>query len=101
MEGEFMKFKKCKFKGKREVRKEAKDEINQFIKKNIPYDDCNEGLIFQYIDLLLDETEYDVKRNTFYFRSNRVKVDLSITLLKNVALEYIKEHMVDFLLEKY
>ena len=94
-----MKFKKCKFKGKREVRKEVKDEINQFIKENIPYSDCNEGLIFQYIDLLLDETDYDVKRNTFYYKVNYVKVDLPITLLKNVALEYIKEHMIDFLLE--
>lgn len=94
-----MKFKDCKFKGKREVRKEVKMDISNFLKKQINYEDCNEGLILQYIDVLIDETEYDPKRNMFYYKVNWVKVEISVKLLKNVALEYIKEHMVDFLLE--
>lgn len=95
-----MKFKDCKFKGKREVRREVKSEIRDFLKKEIPYSDCNEGLILQYIDLLIDETDYDVRRNQFYYKVNWFRLELPIKLLKNVALEYIKEHMIEFLLEK-
>ena len=95
-----MKFKDCKFKGKNHVRKEVKEEINNFLKREISYDDCNEGLILQYIDLLIDETDYDIKRNMFYYRIRLGKIDLSVKLLKNVTLEYIKEHISAFLLEK-
>ena len=95
-----MKFKQCKFKTKSEVRKEVKHEINGFLKRELPYDDCNQGLILEYIDLLLDETDYDIKRNMFYLRCRWFKIDLPVKLLKEVALEYIKEHMIDFLLEK-
>ena len=95
-----MKFKDCKFRGKTQVRKEVKDEIVSFLKSEMQYGDCNEGLILQYIDLLLDETDYDIKRGVFYYRIRLGKIDLSVKLLKNVALEYIKEHISAFLLEK-
>lgn len=95
-----MKFKDCKFKGKRKFKQEVKDEIVLFLKSEINYDDCNEGAILQYIDLLLDETDYDIRRGVFYYRIRLGKIDLSIKLLKNVALEYIKEHISAFLLEK-
>ena len=95
-----MKFRDCRFKGKSEVRKEVKNDISNFLKRELVYQDFNEGLIFQYIDLLIDETEYDPKRNQFYYKVNWIRIELSVKLLKNVALEYIKEHMIDFLLEK-
>ena len=97
-----MKFKDCKFKNKREIRKEVKRDIAIFLKREFKsYTLCNEGLILQYIDLLIDETEYDVRRNQFYYKLNWIKIDLPVKLLKNVALEYIKEHKIDFLLDKY
>jgi hypothetical protein len=95
-----MKFKDCKFNGKRDVRKEVKADISNFLKREIPYTLYNEGLILQYIDLLIDETDYDVRRKQFYYKVNWVKIDISVKLLKNVALEYIKEHRMEFLLEK-
>ena len=96
-----MKFKDCKFNGKKEVRKEVKGEIVSFLKREIRWECFNEGLIFQYIDLLLDETEYDIKGNRFYYKIRYGKITLSVKLLRNVALEYIKEHVSALLLEKY
>lgn len=96
-----MKFKDCKFKGKNQIRKEVKEEICNFLKRELKYECYNEGLILQYIDLLIDETDYDIKRNRFYYRIRLGKIDLSVKLLKNVTLEYIKEHISAFLLEKY
>jgi len=95
-----MKFKDVRFNGKREIRKEVKHDIVNFLKKELNYSDYNEGFIFEYIDFLIDETDYDVRRNRFYYKVRLSKIDLSVKLLKNVALEYIKEHQNDFLLEK-
>jgi len=95
-----MRFKQCKFHGKREVRKEVKCEIFSFLKRELPKGAYNQGLILEYIDLLLDETDYDIKNNKFYYKAKWFKIDLPVKLLREVALEYIKEHMIDFLLEK-
>jgi len=95
-----MKFKQCKFHNKKEIRKETKCEIYSFLKSELPIKECNQGLLLQYIDLLLDESDYDIKNNKFYYRAKGFKLDLPVKLLKEVALEYIKEHMIDFLLEK-
>ena len=97
-----MLFKCSKFRDKKSVRKETKEELRAIIEKNIPeYSKCNEGFILQYIDLLLDETPYNLRTGTFYYHYNWVKIDLSMKLLGLVASEYINEHLSDFLLEKY
>ena len=95
-----MRFKDCKFRNKREVRKNVKHDILGFLKRELSFSDYNEGLVLEYIDLLLDETDYDFKSGVFYKKVNWVRIDLPIKLLKNVSLDYIKEHRNDFLLEK-
>lgn len=94
-----MLFKQCKFKGKPQVRKEFKESILSAVKLETPFARCNEGRILQYIDLLLDETDYSVKQGVFYYRSRRIRINLDDTFLAKVATEYINEHINDFLLE--
>ena len=96
-----MLFKCSKFRDKKSVRKDTKEELRAIVEKNTPYKKCNEGSILQYIDLLLDETPYNIRTGTFYYHYNWVKIDLSMKLLGLVASEYINEHLSDFLLEKY
>lgn len=97
-----MLFKDCKFKGKKDVRKTMKEDIMNYIKKSeIPYSKCNEGFIYEYIDLLLDETQYDIKQHTFYYKVNWVKINIGFKILSNVALDYIREHLDEFLLEEH
>ena len=94
-----MLFKRCKFKEKPQVRKQYKESILTVVKSETRYSDCNEGMILQYIDLLLDETEYNPKQGVFYYRSKSIKVTLDDAFLAKVAVEYINEHINDFLLE--
>ena len=95
-----MKFKDCKFRDKSSMRKHFKDDIMNGIKEELPVEKYNEGFLFEYIDLLLDETDFDVKRKQFYYKYNWVKINLSVSLLCKVAIDYIMEHQNDFLLEK-
>ena len=96
-----MKFKVCKFIGKSNVRKNMKNEIMDYLSNQINLLEYNVGFIFQYIDLLLDESEYNIRRHHFYQRCNYVNVTLTSEILQNVTLDYIKEHENDFKLEKY
>ena len=96
-----MKFKDCKFRDKTVLRKQFKDVIMKGIGDELDIGTYNEGLVFEYIDLLLDETDFDIKRKQFYYRSNWIKINLSLNLLSKVAISYILEHQNDFLLEKY
>lgn len=96
-----MLFKTCKFKDRPNVRKTIKDEILILIRKDIPFDKCNTGRILEYIDQLLDETEYDIRGETFYYKYRWVKIELDSELLSKVTSEYINEHLNEFLLTKY
>ena len=96
-----MLFKKCRFKEKSLVKKEVKEEIMLFLKQELPFEKYNEGLTYMYIDFLLNETEYDVRNNQFYYKHKGLKIDLTIKLLQNIAYSYIMEHPNDFLLDKH
>ena len=96
-----MLFKSIRFKDKNRIRKETKESIRLVLLEEIPYSQCNEGLLLEYIDLLLNETQYNTKTHQFYYYYHGVKINLSIKLLSIVAVEYIKEHLNDFLLEKH
>lgn len=96
-----MLFKSCKFREKNNVRKEMKECILGNLKQEIPWDKCNDGRILEYIDLLLDESHYHIREATFYYRYRWVKIDLNCELFSKIAIEYILEHLDEFLLEKY
>ena len=96
-----MLFKDCKFREKNNVRKNMKQEILGILEKEIPYSLCNEGRILEYIDLLLDESDYDIREACFYYKYRYVRIDLSVELFSKVAVEYINEHLNEFLLQKH
>ena len=96
-----MLFHKCKFPGKTIVKKDMKNNIINKVKQEIPYSKCNEGNIFDYIDFLIDESEYDKRSESFYFKYRYIRIDLDVELFSKVATEYILEHLDDFLLEKH
>ncbi len=96
-----MLFKDCKFKDKPLVRKNIKEEIMIEIKKDIPFEKCNDGRILEYIDLLLDESEYDTRQERFYYKFRWVRITLDSNIFSKIASEYINEHLDDFLLTKH
>ena len=96
-----MLFKKCKFPGKANIKKDMKNNIINKVKQEIPFDKCNEGNVFDYIDFLIDESEYDKRSSSFYFKYRYIRIDLDVDLFSKVATEYINEHLDDFLLTKY
>ncbi len=96
-----MLFKECKFKDKSNVRRKVKEEILINTKKDIPFSICNKGKILEYIDLLLNESEYDIKGEKFYYKYRWVRINLDINLLSKVTSEYINEHLDEFILVKH
>ncbi len=97
----FMLFKDCKFNDKSKVRKTFKEDILLQVKPEIPFSKCNEGRILEYIDILLDESQYNVREEQFYYKYRYVKIGLDADLFSKVTIEYIKEHLEDFILEKH
>ena len=95
-----MLFKQCKFKDKAKVRKQMKDQIISNIKNEIPYNQINTGRLFEYIDILLDDSDYDIRGEQFYYHHRWVKIVLDAELLSKVVSEYVNEHLNEFILEK-
>ena len=95
-----MLFKESKFRNKSNVRKKMKECILNKVKAECPFQYSNTGLILQYIDLLLDESQFNIKREEFYYQYRHVRVPLDCNLFSKVAVEYINEHLDYFLLEK-
>ncbi len=96
-----MLFKDCKFKDKTSVRKTFKEAILINVKENVPFQECNYGRVLEYIDLLLDESHYNVREEVFYYKYRWVKIELTVELFSKVASEYINENLDYFLLEKH
>lgn len=95
-----MKFVDCNFKGKHDVRKDLTREIFIACKESIPkFDMLNTFTVEDYIHLLIDESCYNSKQGMFYMANVNVKIPLKV--FKNVAIEYILEHIDEFLLTKY
>lgn len=95
-----MLFKDSKFRNKKNVRKNMKECIFNEVKESIPFKYCNTGLVLQYIDLLLDESQFNIKNEEFYYQYRYVRVPLDCNIFIKVAVEYINEHLDYFLLEK-
>ena len=95
-----MKFSDYNFLGKHEFRDEITNDIIHACRENIPsFDRLNIFLVEDYIHLLIDESEYDIKGRVFYLENSNVMVSLKV--FKSVAIEYILEHINEFLLCKY
>ena len=96
-----MLFKDCKFKNKANVRKVMKEAILYNIKKDIPFNECNTGKVLEYLDLLIDESKYNIKEDTFYYQYRKVRIPFDVELFSKVASEYINENLDYFLLMKH
>ncbi|WP_305554578.1 hypothetical protein [Methanobrevibacter sp. V74] len=95
-----MKFVDCDFVGKHDVRKSITREIFIACRESIhKFDELNMFLVEDYIHILIEETEYNSRGHYFYEKETEVKINLKV--FKNVAIEYILEHIDDFLLCKY
>ncbi|WP_296875497.1 hypothetical protein [uncultured Methanobrevibacter sp.] len=93
-----MRFEDCKFKGKHEIRTDVTKEIIIACRESIPvFNELNIFTVQDYIHLLLDESEYNVKGHYFYERSTNIRIPLKV--FKIVAIEYILEHLDDFKLK--
>lgn len=94
-----MKFCEYHFPGKHDVRKDLTRSIFIACKESIPeFHMLNKFLVEDYIHLLIDESEYNFKTHSFYINNN---VNVPLKVFKNVAIEYILEHINDFVQEKY
>ena len=95
-----MKFEDIKFKGKHELRDRITKEILLACRESIPdFNKLNTFIVEDYIHLLIDESEYDMKHKYFYMKSFNIRIPLKV--FKNVAIEYILEHIDEFMLSKY
>ena len=77
-----------------------KEEIFSSLENEVPLSECNTGRIFEYIDYLINYSSFDFKRKTFYYQYSYVKVDLTTDLFSKITIEYVLEHLDDFILEK-
>ena len=85
-----MKFEDCRFKGKRKIRKNHVLEIHERLTPRLEPYTFSETSIRRYIEILIDDQEYNVKNNVFYDKiTNR---QLSHDFLSGIAFEYIREH---------
>ena len=71
------------------------------IKKDIPFNECNTGKVLEYIDLLIDESKYNIKEDTFYYQYRKVRIPFDVELFSKVASEYINENLDYFILMKH
>ena len=95
-----MKFDECKFIGKHEFREEITNEIILACSESIPsFEKLNIFMAEDYIHLLINESEYNIKHRFFYMKNSNIRISLKV--FKSVAIEYILEHINDFLLCKY
>ncbi len=94
-----MKFVDCQFSGKSDVREDTRKKILVACRESIPFDRFNHFRVDDYLNLLIEETHYNPRRNYFYEENTRVKINLKV--FKSVSIEYLLEHIDDFLLEKH
>ena len=95
-----MKFKDCTFNNKSEMRENVRKKILIACRESIPmFDRFNTFRVDDYLNLLIEETPYNPNRHYFYDEDTKVKINLKV--FKSVAIEYLLEHIDDFLLEKH
>ena len=95
-----MKFVDLDFHNKSEVREDTRKKILLACKESIPmFNKFNTFRVDDYLNLLIEETPYNPHRHYFYDEDTGVKISLKV--FKAVAIEYLLEHIDDFLLEKH
>ena len=91
-----MKFEYVRFKGKNSVKKQL---INEIKKEAHFTDEISELAVKNYLEILLDGTDYDIDNHVFYEPITGYSLDLEFFV--SVAREYVSEHINDFLLEMF
>ena len=89
-----MKFIDCKFKGKKRVKKSHILELEERVHPELMFR-FSETSVRRYLEVLVEDQEYDVRNNVFYDKVTNLK--LTHTFLAGVAVVYILEHKEDFL----
>jgi len=89
-----MKFEDCRFKGKQRVRKNHILEITERLTPLLEGFGFQETSIRRYLEILVDQQEYNVRTDVFYDKITNRKLDYDF--LAVIAYEYIMEHKSDF-----
>ena len=89
-----MKFEDCIFRGKQRVKKNHILEIHERLDPMIKGFGFQETTVRRYLEILVDQQEYNQKRHVFYDRVTGF--ELSHEFLTVMAYEYIMEHKSDF-----
>lgn len=90
-----MKFIDVKFRGKNKFLNNAVKEIMIILEHNLTLDVFSELAIRRYLEILLEDQDFNPKTNVFY--DNLSKRKLNYNFLASIAKEYILEHEDEFL----
>lgn len=84
---------------KKEILKEYKKEILLKVEKGLfNFHELSDLAIDNYLNILLNESEYDKKRGCFFEVFSNVEI--TIDMFASMTIEYITEHIDEFLIEK-
>lgn len=91
-----MLFKDCKFKDKKNILNSWKQNVFQeavkiLHEKNIH---VRQLVLNNYIECLLEETDYNVRDNVFYEPISRYK--FTVEVFAQITVEYVREHLIEF-----
>lgn len=91
-----MLFKDCKFKDKRQVMHSWKQNIFTESMKILKEENIivSELSLDNYIEILLEETDYNIRDNVFYEPISRYK--FTVDVFTQITVEYIHEHITEF-----
>lgn len=95
-----VKFVDCVFRGKSELREDVRKKILVACRESIPvFDRFNHFRVDDYLNILIEETHYNPRKHYFYDENTGTRINLKV--FKSVSIEYLLEHIDDFLLEKH
>ena len=91
-----MKFKDVNFKDKQKFRGYVITEIFLRLEHKLPCRWLSRGLIYRYLNILIDECDFNPYTKVFYDPDSHSKFNYDF--LAEVARGYIQEHVDDFIL---
>lgn len=89
-----MKFEDLKFHGKDRVKASAIKEISDVLEHNLACEGLCQLCILRYIEILVDDQDYNPKAGVFYDSLTNRK--LSYNFLASIAHDYILDHIEEF-----
>lgn len=89
-----MKFEDLKFHSKEKVKASVIKEISDILEHNLDFESLSQLSILRYIDILVDDQDYNPKSGVFYDKLTNRK--LSYTFLAGIAHDYILDHIEEF-----